>query len=699
MGRLKKIFSPKNIAFIGASEEKDSIGRSLMKNLTESFEGEIIPVNPKKESVLGYDCLDSVNSIEKDVDLAVIATPPSVVFEVLEEIGNKGIKNVVVITAGFAETGKKGRKRQEKLKDIAEKYELNLVGPNCLGVINTSNNLNTTFANQKPIPGNISFLSQSGAFITAVLDWSVENNVGFKDIVSLGNEAVLNSTDFIKEWGKDPQTEVILGYLEQIKNGREFIDNVREVTNKEDTPVVILKSGRTEKGAEAAASHTGSMAGSYTAYKTGLKQAGAIQVDNVEEFFDLGHVLSFQPIPPKKTVGVVTNAGGPGVLTTDAIGNSEIELSEFSKKTKKSLKNNVPAQANLKNPLDIIGDADADRFEKAIDIVLKDKNTGGAIVVAAPTDVLNIDELAEKTISLYEKYEKPVIACFMGERSTRKAEQTLENSGIPNYFNPERAVKSFEVLEKYRQIKDWEYQDPKTFEVDKQKAREILDLAKEYDTDYLGVEAMGLLDAYGISTPKGKVVDDANKAEKIAKEIDGKVVMKIASPDIIHKSDIGCVQIGIEPENVQDVFEEIYNNAYNHKSDAEIIGVQVQEMIDIEPGEETIVGANRDPQFGPLLMFGFGGIFVQIFEDTTFRVAPVSEKEARNMTKEIKSSELIRGARGREPLYIDGIVETIQRISQMVTDFPQIKELDINPLVAMPNNVYAVDFRITLDID
>ncbi len=696
MGKLKDIFSPDTVAIIGASEEKDSVGRTIMENIHETFQGEIIPVNPEDDSILGYKCYPDIESVSTKIDLAVIVVPPDIVQNILEDIGKTDIKDVVVITAGFSEIGPKGAKRQERLEEIAEKHDINLVGPNCLGVINTSNGLNVTFAPEKPLSGNISLMSQSGAFITAVLDWGSEKNVGFNDIVSLGNEAVLDGSDFVEEWGSDPETDVILGYIEQVIDGRKFIDISREVIKT--TPIVILKSGKTEKGAKAAASHTGSMVGSNVAYKAGFKQAGVIQVDNIEELFDFGKVLSSQPVLSTDKIAIITNAGGPGVLAADEIDNSKLELTEFTENTKKSLNDILPSNATINNPLDIIGDADADRFDKILDIVFKDPNIEGILVIACPTGLLDLKNLAEKIVGKKNQYDKSLLTCFMGAKSTTKAEDILEDKNIPNFFNPKRAIRGLDSLARYTEIKECEYDKPKKFDVDKQKANKVLKKAKKRGTEMLGLEAMELLDAYGINTPMGEVVDNKQKAKEVAKKIDGAVVMKLVSPDITHKSDIGGVEIGVNYEDVSETFELIKKRAYDHKPNAEIFGVHIQEMVDTEVGQETLVGMKRDPQFGPLLAFGFGGIFVQIFEDITFRVAPVTRKEAKEMTEDIKSSQLLRGARGREPLDIDGLIESVQRLSQLSMDFPEIQELDINPIVALPDKVYAIDLRLTVNL-
>ncbi len=706
MGTLSELFAPDRIAVVGATEREGSVGRAIMDNLVTDFDGKVIPVNPNYDEVLGIPAVGDV--ADADADLAVIVVPPKITVEVVRQAGEAGVRNVVVITAGFGETGGEGAARERELRQVAEDYGVNLVGPNSLGIMSTGNGMNATFGPENALPGSMSFMSQSGAFITAVLDWANDQGIGFKDVVSLGNKAVLDESDFVKAWDDDPETDVIIGYLEGVSEGREFIDTAREVTR--ETPIVLVKSGRTDAGAQAASSHTGTIAGSEEAYEAGLDQAGVLRAESVQELFDAAQMLGGQPHPDTDRVAVVTNAGGPGVMATDAVGDSRLSMASFSDETLDTLQENLPAEGNVYNPIDVVGDADNDRFETALDAALADDDVGMALVLSCPTAVLDYGDLARTTVELREKYGKPVAACFMGGERVRPASDVLNDAGIPNYFDPARAVHSLDALVRHKAITERTYEEPEAFDVDRERAYEILSTVRDRDDNRLGVEAMELLDAYGIPTPPGEIVDSPADATAVAQEIDGDVVMKIVSPDILHKSDIGGVAVGVGNEDVYDTYEDLVTRARNYQPDATILGVQVQAMVDLDSGVETIVGVNRDPQFGPLLLFGLGGIFVEIMEDTTFRVAPVAENEARQMTHEVKSAPLLRGARGRDAVDVDGIVETIQRLSQLVTDFPAILELDINPLVALPDadddadadedetpGVQAVDIRLTVD--
>jgi acetyltransferase len=694
MGELSRLFAPDRVAVVGASDEEGTVGYAVTSNLLGSFEGEVVAVNPNRESVLGLSCHDSVADVGA-VDVVVVAVPAGIAVEVLREAAEVGIENVVVITAGFSEAGAEGSARERELTRIARAHDLNLVGPNSLGVLNTGVGLNATFGPLDPDPGGISFMSQSGAFITAVLDWAADRNLGFKDIVSLGNKAVLDESDFVREWGDDPETDVILGYLEDVSDGPAFIEAAREVT--EDTPVVVVKSGRTDEGASAAASHTGAIAGSDEAYDAAFEQSGVVRVHTVQELFDFASILAGQPLPDGDSVAIVTNAGGPGVMTTDAVGDSRLDLAEFTDETLATLSEDLPEEANIYNPVDIIGDAPVERFEATIDTVLADDTVEMAIVLSCPTATLSFDDLAAATVRLRSEHGTPLVATLMGGSSTESAAATLSDAGIPTYFDPARAVHSLEALAQYATIREQEYASPTTFDVDRERAREILERAAERGDTRLGVESMELLDAYGIPTPEGEVVSDPAAAVEVAEAIDGPVAMKIVSPAISHKSDIGGVEVGVKQSDVRSTYGDIVSRARNYQPDAPIVGVQVQEMVDLDAGTETIVGVNRDPQFGPLVMFGLGGIFVEIMEDTSFRVAPVSEPEVREMLGEIRAAPLLHGARGRTPADVDALVAVIQRVSQLVTDFPAITELDVNPVVAMPDGVAAVDLRLTLD--
>jgi len=695
MSDLSRLFAPERVAVVGATDREGSVGRAVMTNLLSAFDGEVVPVNPTYETLFDLPCHDSVRDAE--ADLVVVVVPPKLAVDVVREAGECGVSAVVVITAGFGEAGGEGVARERELAAVAAEYDIDLVGPNSLGVLSTRSDLNATFGPRGALPGDVSFMSQSGAFVTAVLDWAAERGLGFVDIVSLGNEAVLDESAFVEFWGDDPETEVVLGYLEGIKDGERFVRVASEVTR--ETPVVLVKSGRTEAGAHAAASHTGSIAGSEAAYEAGLEKAGVIRAHSVEELFDYASVLAGQPLPDGDGVAVVTNAGGPGVMATDAVGDSDLDLASFTGETVEALRDVLPANANVYNPIDVIGDAPVERFLAALDVALSDPNVGAAVVMSCPTQTLSFDDLADAVVERGEEHGKPLAACLMGGASTESAERTLAEAGIPCYFDPARAVRALDALRTYRERRETERVEPEEFDVDRERARAVLARAADRGETRLGVEAMGLLEAYGIPIPTGEVVDSPAAAERVAREITGEVVMKIVSPDILHKSDIGGVAVGVEQADVRDTYEDLVSRARRYQPDATLLGVQVQERLDTSAGVETIVGTNRDPQFGPLVLFGLGGVFVEVLQDTTVRLAPVAEREAQSMLDDIQAAPLLRGARGRDPVDEASVVETVQRLSQLVTDFPAILELDVNPLLVSPEGATAVDVRLTIDPD
>lgn len=692
---MAALFDPDSVAIVGATDREGSVGRALVTNL-ESFDGTVIPVNPNRDTVLGYRCYPDLASAPA-VDLAVIAVPPDAVVDSVEAAGETGVGAVVVITAGFSETGAEGATREEQLRKTAATYDLPLVGPNSLGVMSSRSGLNASFGPGDPLPGDVAFMSQSGAFVTAVLDWATGEGIGFRDVVSLGNKAVLDETDLIQTWGDDPETSVIIGYLESIEDGRAFLKAAKDVT--QDTPIVLVKSGRTDAGARAASSHTGAIAGSERAYEAGLAQAGVIRADSVQSLFDYTRVLANQPAPTTDSIAVVTNAGGPGVMATDAIGDSALELASFSSETRDALQDILPESAPAHNPVDVIGDADVARFRKALDTVLADPGVGSCVVITAPTAILDFGDLGTAIADVQATHSKPVVAAMMGGDRVGAGVQTLREAGIPNYFDPARAVDSVDAARRHRERSTRPREEPSSFDVDQSRAQSILEQVDSRADNRLGVEAMELLEAYGIKTPRGEVVESPGAAESVAQEIGGDVVMKIVSPDILHKSDIGGVRVGVPIESVADTYEDLVARARSYQSEATILGVQVQEQLALDDATETIVGVSRDPGFGPLLLFGLGGVFVEVLEDTSVRVAPVGERGAQEMIDGLQAAPLLRGARGRDPADIDAVAEAIQRLSQLACDFPAILELDVNPLVAGPEGVTAVDLRLTVDSD
>jgi len=652
-------FEPESVAVIGATPKEGKVGNAIIKNL-KSFAGEIYAVNPSYSEVLGHPCFPSIIEAP-EVDLAVIAIPAKSVPEVLEQCGKKGVKNVVVISAGFKEAGREGARLEARLVEICKKHKMNLVGPNCLGIINCHNGLNATFSSSMPKPGNIAFLSQSGAFILAVIEYFNARGIGFSKIVSLGNKAVLDESDFMEWLADDRHTDVIMLYLEGIENGRKFMEVAKKLGKMK--PVVALKSGKTDAGARAASSHTGSIAGSYEACIAAFRQSGVISAESAEELFDFAKLLSkFRDV--RGDVAVITNSGGPGVMAADAAENLRLRLASFSKETIDELKSILPPEASLYNPIDVLGDADAERFVKAMECVVADNSVGSIIAILTPTARINFEKA-----SLF-RVEKPVITCFMGWNKS-------------DFFDPVRAVKSLSALYRYARIKRRKEVNAETYEFDREAVRKAIDKRRPFE----------ILKTCGIPVPRYGIAKTADEAVAIADSIGYPVVMKVLSPEIVHKTDVGCVKLDVKKENVRKAFLEIVTRA-EVLGDVRIDGVLIQQMV--KGGKEVIVGMKRDSSFGPVLMFGLGGIYVEVFRDVTFRVSPVTENDAYEMIREIKSYRLLRGIRGEKPCSIDAIVNVIQRISQLSLEFPKILEMEINPLRVFEDGCYALDFKVTV---
>ena len=698
MCECSALFAPERIAVLGATDREGSLGRAILTNLLDRFEGEVIPINPGRACVLGTPCYASVTDVDGQIDLAIVAIPTGAVVAALEGLGRRNVRNVVVITAGFGEGAKEGQERERQLMAVAAEYDLNLVGPNSLGIMSTASKLNATFADQWAHVGTISFMSQSGAFVTATLDWAWDRDVGFRHVVSLGNEAVLDEIDFIRSWHRDPDTTVIAGYVEDIKRGTTFVEAVREVTTEQ--PVVLLKAGRTASGARAAASHTGSMAGHDEAYDAAFRQAGVIRAGTMDDLFDYSRVLASLSPPAGDAIAIVTNAGGPGVLAADAVSDADLELAELREATRARLTATLPDTATVGNPLDIVGDADLDRFVRATEIVVADPAVNGVIVMATPTALFDHAELGDRIGEIYSRNSLPIVGCLLGGQAATAGARTLAAHNVPNFTDPARAVSGMDVLARYRRIQDREPEPVVTVDdIAWDRVRAVLDRALDLELSLLGPESMELLSAVGIPIPAGEVVTSAREAERVATDIGGEVALKIVSPDISHKSDIGGVRLGVPTADAGSVYTELTELVSEHDPSASLLGVQIQEFVSDSTGIETIVGTYRDEQFGPLVVFGLGGVFVEVFEDTAFRIAPVGTTSARRMTEEIEAASLLRGARGRDPVDLDGVIDTIVRISYLVSEVPGIVELDVNPLVARPSGPIALDFRMAIEPD
>ncbi|HIE50148.1 MAG TPA: CoA-binding protein [Armatimonadetes bacterium] len=694
---LESLFTPQSVAVIGASTQPGKVGHSIFRNMLQyGFSGPVYPINPKTTELLGVRCYPSILQVPGEVELALVVVPARIVPQVLAECGEKKVQAAVIISAGFKEVGAKGAQLEREVVDIARKYNLRVLGPNCLGVIVTSSGLNASFAAGMPLPGPIAFMSQSGALCTAILDWALAEGVGFSKFVSLGNKADLCETDFLRAWEEDAETKVILAYLEGIANGPEFMQVAQEVSRRK--PVIIVKSGGTAAGARAASSHTGTLAGSERAYEAAFQQTGVIRARSVEELFDYALAFAYQPRPRGSRLAIVTNAGGPGIMATDACERAGLTLASLRGETVEHLRQHLPPAGNFYNPVDVLGDADAARYRLATEAVLQDANVDAVMAILTPQEMTQIEETAEVLGQLAVQADKPLVACFMGEQKVHPGREILERHQVPNYEYPERAVAALAAMARYVEWQHHPQERPRRYEVDREKAAAILARARDEQRVNLSeFEAQEVIAAYGFALPASKLATTPEEAVTYAEEIGYPVVLKISSPDILHKSDIGGVRVGLSnPEQVTDAFELMLFRAARYMPEAEIRGVLVQEMIGW--GKEVILGMSRDPQFGPLVMFGLGGIYVEVLKDVAFRVAPFGELEARQMVQEIHSYPLLTGVRGEKPADLEAIVSGLLRLSQLVTDLPEIVEMDINPLKVREagRGAVALDVRVTI---
>ncbi|NJL92216.1 MAG: CoA-binding protein [Anaerolineae bacterium] len=695
---LDAFFKPNAVAVVGASRDPDKLGYSVLANIVESrFTGGVYPINPKADKILGFRCYPDLQSLPETPDLAVIVIPYQHVPVAVEEIGQAGIKAVVVISAGFREVGLEGLERELEVLQIAKSYGMRLIGPNCLGVIDTHTPINATFAAGTPHSGSIAFMSQSGALGTAILDMSLAGKrLGLSKFVSLGNKVDVAEADLLRYLANDETTKVILAYSEGLPDGQEFMEVAREVTRKK--PVIVVKSGTTQSGQKAVSSHTGSLAGAEQAYKAAFYQSGVLRAETMQDLFDYALAFAYQPLLHGTRIAIVTNAGGPGILATDALEKRGLELARLENETKQTLEAFLPGAASAANPVDVLGDAKNDRYQYALEKVATDPNVDGILVILTPQAMTEIEMTAHAVGQLSQKFDKPILASFMGEHRIEPAVDILAEYGVPNYDFPERAAAAFAAMRDYREARDFPARTVSRFESDTEKIKSLFLKVRNEGRVSLGdAESRGILEAYNIRIPQSVLAPNAAAAVEAAGQIGYPVVLKIASPDILHKTDIGGVKVGLNSaSDVRDAFELITYRAQRYVPDARIWGCLVQEMV--PKGIELLVGMSRDPQFGPLVTFGLGGIYVEALKDVTFRVAPFGRRDAEDMLTEIRGRSLLEGVRGEPPIDKAAVVETLLQMSQLVTDFPEIVEMDINPLVAYEagQGVLALDMRLVL---
>ena len=697
---IKDIFlSPTSIAIVGASE-RPGVGKAIFLNIKNGYNGKIYPITPTSPSVFGIKAYKSVLDVVDNIDLAVVATPSKIVPSVMEEIGKKKIKASIIVSAGFREVDESGAKLEEMVKEIGKHYGIRIIGPNCLGIMSlTEQNLvNLTFLKITPKYGEIALVSQSGAICAATVEDAMAQGIGFSKVISMGNKVDMDENDILELLEDDPSTKVIVMYLEDIHDGRRFMNVAKRITLEKRKPIVVLKAGRTPEGAKAAMSHTGALMGSDEIYESVFKQSGVIRVDTMQELFELATVFSKQPLPvDNKGIVIVSNAGGPAIISTDSCSRYNLQMADISD-SKDFISKVIPPHGSSRNPIDIVGDADSGRFEKVLQEILSNPNVGSVVTMCTPSATLDYNELARTVIKTSKNTGKTMLAALMGLAEGLENKQILSEGGIPHFMYAEPAIRTLESMYRFSKWLNIKNEPVKSYPVDKQKVKDILlDVKKQGRSNLLEEEGYEVLKAYGFPVPKSVLVNDENDAVNASNRIGYPVVMKISSKDVIHKSDSGGVKVGLKNDvEVKDAFNLILSNVKDRHPDADIKGILVQEMI--TKSRETILGSKQDKLFGPLLMFGLGGIYVEIFKDVNFKLAPISEPEAKDMVNSIKTIDLLKGARGERPSDLSSIVDCLLRLSQLVVDFPEIEEFDINPLLVLEEGKGSrvVDVRIGL---
>ncbi len=703
MRDLEPMFAPQAIAVIGASRRPGTVGQAVLQNLIYGgYTGVVYPVNPKAKSLSALRCVPSLAAIDDKVDLAVIVTPANVIADLIEEGADLGIRNFLVISAGFKEIGGEGVERERQLKKIADARGLSIIGPNCLGIINTAEEvrLNATFATHMPRQGQLGLISQSGALCTALLDYAKGRGIGFSRFVSFGNKVDVSEIDLLFALARDVNTKVILMYVEDLSAGLPFIDACHEITHGDrPKPILVIKTGRTTEGAAAAASHTGSLAGSDEVFDAIFEQAGVIRVESVGELFDCAEAFIDPILPEGRGTAIVTNAGGPGIMATDACIRYGLKIPRFQEYTLKSLRFQMPPTASVKNPVDVIGDAKHDRYRAALDAVTADENVHQVVVIVTPQMMTDVEQIAHVIAEIKSYCNKPLIGCLMGLVDVFPAVEILREHGVPCFSFPESAMRALAAKARFAEWVRRPISAYRKFEADHNAVQELLQRELSAGrTRLVELPALELLRHYGFPTAPFALAKSADEAAAVSKTMGFPVVMKISGPQILHKTDVGGVKLNLRTEEeVREAYTQMIQSVRGRLgAEIEIWGVLMQKML--EPGKEIILGMTRDPKFGPLLMFGLGGIYTEALRDVSFRLAPVRENVATEMLKSIRSHRLLEGVRGEPPSDLPAIAECQMRLSQLVNEHPRIQELDINPLIVYARGKGAVvaDARIIL---
>jgi len=692
---LEKLFIPQSIAVIGASSKRGKIGYAIMENIIKyGYKGKVYPVNIKEKEIMGLKAYKSVLDVKGDIDLAIIAIPAKFVPSVVLECGKKGVKAIIIISSGFSEIG--DSKTETMLVETAKKYGMRILGPNVFGVVYTPHSLNATFGPREILKGNIAFITQSGAIGIALMDKAKAENIGLSAVVSVGNKADIEDSDLLEFFSGDDNTKVILLYIEGLKSGRRFLESAAETSFRK--PIIAIKSGRTKKGARAAASHTGSLAGSDRIFSAAFKQSGVLRADTMEEAFEWARMLSLSPIPKGENCLIITNGGGVGVLATDACEKEGIKLLDDYRYLEETFKPLIPEFGSAKNPIDITGQSREMEYKIILKKALEEDRVDSIIILYCEAAVVDTDKFADYIIEEVKnsKTKKPVVVSLIGGEKGKRALEKLNKNGIPSYEEPERAVSTMAALYRWWRFTKRRKAAKREIYMDKEKIYSIINRAREEGRlQLLENEAKDILKACGLDVPEYKLAKTIDEAVEYAKEIGYPVVLKIVSEDIIHKSDIGGVKVGIKnEEELKNAYREIMYRAKKSYPEANIRGILVNEMV--EKGVETIIGSSEDPQFGPVIMFGLGGIYVEVLKDVAFRVAPIDKEDALEMINDIKSYPLLYGVRGEKRKDINSLAENISVLSHLTYEISEIVEIDINPLMVLEEGCKVVDARMTL---
>ncbi len=695
---LNSVLNPSTVAVIGASRREGTIGHTIVANLLRhGFQGTVYPVNPHAKAVHSVRAYPTIGEVPESVDLAVLVVPKEHVLGVAQQCGEANVGALVVISAGFKEVGGAGHRLEQELVTCAAGFGMRLVGPNCMGVLNTRSDvsMNATFAPSMPPAGGTSFMSQSGAIGVTILDYAAELGIGIHNFVSVGNKADVSGNDLLEFWEDDPETRSILMYLEGFGHPERFTTIARRVSRKK--PIIVVKSGRTRAGAAAASSHTGALAGTEVATEELLAQCGVLRADSIEDLFDFAMAFEGLPIPQGNRVAIITNAGGPGIMIADACEAAGLEVAPLSAETQKRLAAAFPAEASVRNPVDMIASATPESYQVALDTVLEDPAIDGAIAAFVPPLGIRQQDVAQSILAAAERHTtKPVLAVLMGREGLRQGRADLREAGIPTYMFPESAGKALAAMVRYGQWLARPVEAPHEFDVDRDHVTSVLDKAEREGRDrLLEPEALSVLNAYRIPVVEYRVVRSPSEATEAAEALGFPLVAKVISSKIVHKSDIGAVRINIRShEELEEAIETLHSNVHQHAPGVEMEGVVLAQYL--TGGRETIVGIGTDPTFGQVLMFGLGGIHVETLADVAFRILPVTRQDAADMITSLRGHALFEGLRGESASDVATAEETIQKLSQLAKDHPRIAELDVNPFLLFEKGGAAVDARIAL---